>query len=117
MQEQKIQECFAIRDLQQQIRQSPELLIIIDVRNPEEYTEKHIPGAINIPLPELESRSKELSRHVIIVTVCGKGGGRSAQGADLLKQAGFNNANYLCGGTFGWYNESDPPMAKDAESY
>ena len=78
--------------------------MIIDVRNPEEYAEKHIPGAINIPLSELEYRSKELAKDTIIITACGKGGGRSAQGAGLLKQLGFSNANYLCGGTFGWYD-------------
>ena len=103
MPEQKIQNCFAIEDLQQLLKQSPEQLTIIDVRTAEEYTEKNIPGAINIPLSELESRSYELSKQSIIITACGKGGGRSAQGAELLKQSGFINANYLCGGTFGWY--------------
>ena len=103
MQEHKIQECFALADLQQLIKQSPDQIHIIDVRSPEEYTEKHIPAAINIPLNELESRSNELSKQSIIITACGKGGGRSAQGAALLHQLGFNKTSYLCGGTFGWY--------------
>lgn len=98
-----MQACFAITDLQQLIRQSPEQVIIIDVRSPEEYAEKHIPAAINIPLAELKSRAKELLKSAIIITVCGKGGGRSAQAAALLKQLGFTDANYLCGGTAGWY--------------
>ena len=104
MQEQKIQECFALADLEKLIKQSPGKFIIIDVRNPEEYAEKHIPGAINIPLSELENRYNELSKQVKIITACGKGGGRSAQGAALLKQSGFSKANYLCAGTFGWYD-------------
>ena len=103
MQEQKIQECFATEQMKQLIKQSPDQLTIIDVRSPEEFAEKHIPGAINIPLSELESRSSELSRQTTIITACGKGGGRSAQGAELLKQLGFSKANYLCGGTFGWF--------------
>ena len=103
MQEQKIQECFALADLQRLLKQSPDQLTIIDVRSPEEFAEIHIPGAINIPLNELESRSNELSKQAIIITACGKGGGRSAQGAALLKQLGFTNAAYLCRGTFGWY--------------
>ena len=82
---------------------SPDQLTILDVRNPEKYTEKHIPGAINTPLNELEGRVSELSKQAIIITACDKGGGRSTQGAELLKQLGFSNANYLCGGTFGWY--------------
>jgi len=89
--------------MKQLIKQSPDQLTIIDVRSPEEFAEKHIPGAINIPLSELESRSSELSRQTTIITACGKGGGRSAQGAELLKQLGFSKANYLCGGTFGWF--------------
>ena len=78
--------------------------MIIDVRNPDEYAEKHIPGAINFPLNELENRTKVLSKQTIIITACGKGGGRSAQAAELLKQLGFIKANFLCGGTFGWYD-------------
>jgi rhodanese-related sulfurtransferase len=105
MQEQKTQECFAIEQLQRIITQSLDQLIIIDVRSQVEFSEKHIPGAINIPLSELEYRSKELSKDSIIITTCGKVGGRSAQGAELLKQLGFSNASYLCGGTFGWYEK------------
>jgi rhodanese-related sulfurtransferase len=89
------------------IKQSPDQLIIIDVRSPEEFAEKHIPGAINIPLSELESRSSGLSKQAIIITACGKSGGRSAQGAALLHQLGFDKANYLCGGTFGWDEKND----------
>jgi rhodanese-related sulfurtransferase len=104
MPQQKTQECFALADLQQLIKQSPELLTIIDVRGPEEYAEQHIPGAINIPLDELESRSNELSKQSSIITACGKGGGRSAAAAEKFKQSGFSKAIFLCGGTFGWYD-------------
>jgi rhodanese-related sulfurtransferase len=104
MTEQKIQACFAIEELQQLLKQSPDQITIIDVRNPEEYAEKHIPGAINIPVGELESHSHGLSKQAIIITACGKGGGRSAQAAEKLKQLGFSKAIFLCGGTFGWYD-------------
>lgn len=104
MPQQEIQACLTVTDLQQLIRQSAEQIVIVDVRNADEYAEKHIPEAINIPLHELANRSIELSKVSIIVTVCGKGGGRSAQGAVLLKQLGFGKAGFLCGGTFGWYD-------------
>ena len=107
MQEQEMQECIAIAELQQLIKQSPELVTIIDVRGPEEYAEKHIPGAINIPLAELEDRSGELSKETMIISACGKGGGRSEQAAELLKQMGFIKAGFLCGGTLGWYEGAD----------
>lgn len=86
------------------LKQSPDLVTIIDVRSREEYAEKHIPGAINIPLSELESRSYKLSNQAIIITACGKGGGRSAEAAEKLKQWGFSKAIFLCGGTFAWYD-------------
>lgn len=107
MQEQNIQDCFAIADLRQLIKRSPDLVTIIDVRSPEEYDEKHIPGAINIPLGELESRSNNLLKQSMIITICGKGGGRSAQAAGLLNQLGVINAKFLCGGTFGWYDSQN----------
>lgn len=103
MQEQILQECFALKDLHQLLKHSPEQLTIIDVRSPEEYSEKHIPAAVNISLVELEARSKDLSKDSIIITVCGKGGGRSAEAAVLLIQIGFSNAEFLRGGTFGWF--------------
>lgn len=104
MPEQKTQACFAIADLQQLMKQSPDQFTIIDVRNPDEYAEKHIPGAINIPLSELESRSNELSKQSLIITSCGKGGGRSAEAAAFLQRIGFIKVKFLCGGTLGWYD-------------
>jgi rhodanese-related sulfurtransferase len=85
------------------LKQSPNQLIIIDVRTPEEYADKHISASINIPLGELESRSNELSKQSIIITACGKGGGRSVAAAATLKQQGFCKAFFLCDGTAGCY--------------
>ncbi len=38
----------------------PESLTLLDVRQPEEYEKGHIPGAVLIPLPELEHRLGEI---------------------------------------------------------
>ncbi len=83
---------------------SLERVIIIDVRNPEEYAINHIPNAVNIPLGELQNRDKEFEKDAIIITACGKGGGRSAQASVLLKEKGFSNSAFLCGGTLGWFS-------------
>ena len=103
MKEQKVQNCFALAELQQLIKQSPEQVTIIDVRSPEEYAEMHIPGAVNIPLTELEKHLNELSIQAVIITACGKGGGRSAEAAFLLRGRGFIHTIFFCGGTFGWF--------------
>jgi rhodanese-related sulfurtransferase/biotin operon repressor len=46
------------------------LLTVVDVRPAEEYAAGHIPGAINIPLPELQKRLGDLPRRKEIVAYC-----------------------------------------------
>lgn len=76
--------------------------IVIDVRSPDEFHAAHVEGAVNIPLDTLDARANELRRDAQIVTVCGKGGGRSDRAAALLRSIGFTSARSLCGGTQGW---------------
>lgn len=79
-------------------------LVIIDVRSIEEFNQHHLPKAINIPLDQFEAESKKFSPNILYVTVCGKGGGRSEQAAQLLIKNGFN-AYFLEDGTLGWFEE------------
>jgi 3-mercaptopyruvate sulfurtransferase SseA len=44
--------------------------VIVDVRSPAEYEQAHIPGALNIPVAEIETRYSELPRGVEIITYC-----------------------------------------------
>ncbi len=76
--------------------------MIVDVRSPEEFAELHVDGAINIPLDSLAARASELPKHAVVVTVCGKGGGRSERAATELRALGFDAARSLCGGTQAW---------------
>jgi len=75
---------------------------VVDVRSTEEFACGHLPEAINIPLTELIERARSWSRSQRIVTVCAKGGGRSAQAAQSLRDMGFGRTWWLCGGTLGW---------------
>ncbi len=86
-------------------KQSGENIQIIDVRSPEEFAEKHIPGAVNLPLDGLEQAATEFDKNTLFVTACSKGGGRSMSGAELLEKLGFQ-AVWLCGGTLGWLEEN-----------
>ncbi|MDP8970387.1 MAG: metalloregulator ArsR/SmtB family transcription factor [Actinomycetota bacterium] len=45
-------------------------VVVIDVRPPEEYAAGHIPGAVSIPVDELEQRLAELPPHVDVVAYC-----------------------------------------------
>lgn len=46
------------------------LITVMDVRPPEEYAAGHIPGAVNIPLKDLEKRIKKLDKNQEIVAYC-----------------------------------------------
>jgi len=46
------------------------LVTVLDVRPPEEYAACHLPGAVNIPIHELEKRLKELPKRREIVAYC-----------------------------------------------
>ena len=64
---------------------------IVDVRSPAEFADGAYPGAINIPLPLLPLRIKELEpRNTTIVLYCASGA-RSGQGMRFLKQNGFTD--------------------------
>ena len=103
MQEQFQHPCLAATELKNLLHSTPGNVTIIDVRNPDEFAAMHIPEAINIPLVELNTRIREITPKEKIVTVCAKGGGRSAEAALFLDLKGFKGATYLCGGTLGWY--------------
>lgn len=99
----QIVNCIALEKLKQLIADKKQEVKIIDVRNRDEFDQQHIPGAMNISISELELANKLFDKADIIVTACGKGGGRSTLAAEKLKEMGFENSNWLCGGTFGWY--------------
>lgn len=84
------------------LRNAPRQVVVIDVRSPEEYAALHIEGAINIPVDTLPEELQRIPPDARVVTACGKGGGRSDQAAEVLRQRGFLDAVPLCGGTFGW---------------
>lgn len=93
-------ECIEIQEVKKAIGNNKKIQII-DVRSMEEFEELHIPIAINIPLVELENKLKNFDKNTLYIIACGKGGGRSSDGAKLLNQNGYN-ALWLCGGTFNW---------------
>lgn len=75
---------------------------LIDVRDAEDHAAAHVADAVHIPLTELEARVGEIPADKTPVTICGKGGGRSADGADVLRKVGHPGALWLEGGTNGW---------------
>lgn len=78
-----------------------EILTILDVREPAEYAFTRIPGAISVPLGELESRLQELSPEDTIHVIC-RTGTRSALACQLLADKGFKHVNNVEPGMAGW---------------
>ena len=77
--------------------------LLIDVRQPGEFAEGHIPGAQLLPLPEIENRMQELDSEKNLILYC-RTGGRSAVAAALIKDAGPRQGVLynLVGGIAGW---------------
>lgn len=74
---------------------------ILDVRQPEEWEQLHIPGATLIPLGELPNRLNEVPNDTEIVVVC-RSGNRSAQGRDILRGAGYTQVTSMASGVTQW---------------
>ena len=79
-------------------------VFLLDVRTTEEWEAVHIPDTTLIPLDELEMRLNELPRGVEIVVVC-RSGNRSAEGRDILRNAGFTNVTSMAGGVNDWKSQ------------
>jgi len=74
--------------------------VIVDVREPAEYAQGHVPSAVNIPLSFIVDRCTELDRDKPVYLVCG-GKNRAMEAAGALDQGGYE-ARPIDGGTRGW---------------
>ena len=86
-------------------------LLVLDVRKPEDYSgeQGHIPGALNIPLPELPARLGELKgrEERPIITIC-RTDRMSSEAARLLAQQGFTDVRVARMGMTDWNRNGYP---------
>ncbi len=94
--------CITLNELKQLLEIEKQQVKIIDVRSRDEFIEMHIPGAINIEHTQIDLAKQLFDKNDIVITACGKGGGRSTEASAKLKTLGFTRVYWLCGGTFGW---------------
>ena len=80
---------------------------LLDVREQSEWVAGHVQGATLIPLGDLSGRLSELPQDTPIVVMC-RTGHRSAQGRDILLQAGFTRVTSMSGGINEWIAEGNP---------
>ncbi|TIH36160.1 rhodanese-like domain-containing protein [Subtercola vilae] len=79
---------------------------LIDVREPDEYTAGHVPGAVNHPLSELTGRIADVPNEGPVYVIC-QSGGRSAKATTLLIEHGIDAIN-IEGGTTAWSQHRHP---------
>jgi rhodanese-related sulfurtransferase len=68
---------------------------LLDVRSPEEYAHGHLPGAINIPVQELDRRLAEVGPADHDLVVYCRSGHRSGRATEILRQHGFTKVHNL----------------------
>lgn len=88
---------ITFQDFQQLVEEKgPENLNILDLRTKEAFMEKHIPGAMNIALDELQRKIDELNKDEEYYLIC-YAGNFSMLGGRYLRQQGFEAHNVQLG--------------------
>lgn len=92
-----------------QLKTRPERFQLIDVRSSSEYATGHIPGAVNMPMDQVQSRLPDLEGDDSIILVC-QSGQRARMVAGLLEPCG-KELRILEGGTSAWIKAGLPVVA------
>jgi len=75
--------------------------IIVDVREPWEYAEGHVPGSVLKPLGNIRAWAGELNKNDEILLIC-RTASRSAMAYQYLTAQGFRNVKNVAGGIITW---------------
>jgi hydroxyacylglutathione hydrolase len=100
----------SVQELAHRIQHEPDL-VVVDVREPAEWREGHIPGARHIPMRQIVARLEEIPRDRRVVLTCA-GGTRSSLVGSVLLARGFTDLLNVWGGTTGWV-QAGLPVARD----
>ncbi|HEY2734657.1 MAG TPA: rhodanese-like domain-containing protein, partial [Polyangiales bacterium] len=88
-----------------------ESIVVVDVREPAEWSIGRIPSARLMPLGTLPSAAADLDRDAPIVVYCHHGS-RSEAAAYALLRSGFVSVRNLVGGIDRWSREVDPGVPR-----
>ncbi len=87
-------------------------VLVLDVREPNEFQINRIEGSTLIPLGEVPRRYQELGDKTRAIVCQCKMGGRSAKAMEFLQSVGFTNVKNLKGGILEWVDKVDPSQPK-----
>jgi rhodanese-related sulfurtransferase len=89
-----------VQELAGRVAHEPDL-VVLDVREPAEWADGHMPGARHIPMRQVSERLAEIPRDRRVALTCA-GGTRSSLVASLLLSRGFTDLVNVWGGMNGW---------------
>lgn len=91
------------RELHEKLKVAQDKMILIDVRQPEEYQGDlgHIPASQLIALDMLSERIQEIPKNKTIIFIC-RSGNRSARAASFALDMGYQDVYNLKGGMILW---------------
>lgn len=81
-----------------------ENLTVIDVREPWEYAEGHVPGSILRPVGQIRNWAKEFDQENELILIC-RTASRSAVAYQFLQAMNFKNLRNVSGGIITWRGE------------
>jgi rhodanese-related sulfurtransferase len=88
-----------------------ESVVLLDVREDDEWQRGHAPGALHIPMGQVPARLAEIDSAATLYVVCGMGG-RSQRVAQYLAQNGYTPVN-VSGGMLAWAGAGRPVITDD----
>ena len=73
---------------------------LVDVREPDEFDEGHVPGAVHVPLASVPDNIERFRGEGPTLVIC-RSGGRSLRACEFLSERGVEVVN-VAGGTLAW---------------
>jgi len=86
-------------------------VVLLDVREPDEWQRGHVVGAQHIPMGDVPARIDEIDRDATLYVIC-HAGGRSQRVAQYLARNGFEPTN-VTGGMLSWAQAGRPVSTDD----
>jgi rhodanese-related sulfurtransferase len=91
-----------------------ESVVLLDVREDDEWQRGHAPDALHIPMGQIPARIGEIDPAAALYVVC-QGGGRSQRVSQYLAQNGYTPVN-VSGGMLAWAGSGRPVVTDDGRA-
>ncbi len=83
--------------------------ILLDVREPDEFTALRVPGAVLLPISRFGAGVDRVPRDRPVLVLC-RSGGRSAKATGLLRAQGWPDVTNIAGGIIAWSSAGLPTI-------